>query len=333
SVIYNAEARDGLARVIADFKPDIVHAFAIYGRLTPSVLEAAKEAGVPAVLSCNDYKHICPSYKLFHHGRVCEDCKGGRFYSAIRNRCAHDSLAVSAVSALEAYAHERRDIWRGNIDRFLFASRFMAAKTDEFWGKGRVQKDILQNPFDAAEHHVSLGAGRSMLYFGRLIEEKGVDALIEAARQRPDVPVVIVGDGPDRGKVEAAASELANVEFVGPAWGEDLKRHLADARAVVVPSLWHENFPYVILQAFAAGKPVIGARRGGIPELVEAGPHGWLFEPTNTAELADALSAAAQLADADIIAMGEAAQTYVANTFNDEAIYKELSRIYKEVLA
>ena len=333
SVLYNRDAAKRFAQVIAEFRPDIIHGFAIYGRLTPSILDAASDAGIPVVLSCNDYKHICPNYKLFHHGRLCEDCKGGKFASAIRNRCCHDSLAISAVSAMEAYVHDALDIWRKNVSRFLFASRFMERKTHEFWGEGRVRSDILQNPFDAAEHHVPLNAGRSILYFGRLIEEKGVNALIEAARMSPQVPVTIVGDGPDRSIVEEATAKLSNVDFVGPAWGKDLTQHLHDARAVVVPSLWHENFPYVILQAFAAGKPVIGAQRGGIPELVTAGNHGWLFEPSLPEELAGVMRQVMELSDSRILEMSGQVQKYVSDTYGDEKIYSDLARIYGEVLA
>lgn len=331
-VIYNRHARASMAEILEDFRPDIVHAFAIYGRLTPSILEAANAAKVPTVLSCNDYKHICPNYKLFHHGRLCEDCKGGRFISALKNRCCHDSLAISAVGSLEGYTHELMNVWRGNVDRFLFASQFMLGKTREFWADADFSTDILRNPFDAEKYHVPLNCGGNILYFGRLIEEKGVNLLLEAAIAAPDVPVVIVGDGPDRDQVAAAAGELENVRFVGPAWGDDLKTHLHEARAVVVPSLWHENFPYVILQAFAAGKPVIGSRRGGIPELIEAGDHGWLFDPTEVAELAAIMQRAARLSEAVILSMGAQAQNYVSVNFNDDAIYSELSRIYSEVL-
>jgi glycosyltransferase involved in cell wall biosynthesis len=331
SIVYNRASRAGMTKVLQDFRPDILHCFAIYGRMTPSILDAAREAGVPTVMSCNDYKHICPNYKLFHHGSLCEDCKGGKFYSAIKNRCCHDSLAVSTVSALEAYAHNRTNIWRKNVDRFLFASRFMEGKTREFWGEGRFLTDILQNPFDASDHYIEPNVGTTILYFGRLIEEKGVNVLLDAARQCQHVQVVIAGDGPDRLQVEAAASELPNVCFAGPAWGDDLKQHLSRARAVVVPSLWHENFPYVILQAFAAGKPVIGSRRGGIPELVEAGPHGWLFEPTRPMELAAVIQRVAQLSDEEVKSMGSYAQRYVTVTFSDDAIYAELKRIYGEV--
>lgn len=332
SVIYNRDARAAMTRLIADFRPDIVHGFAIYGRLTPAILDSARTAGVPVVLSCNDYKHICPNYKLFHHGRLCEDCNGGRFYSALRNRCCHDSLAVSAVSMFEAYVHGCLDIWRKNVDVFLFASRFMAAKTEEFWGKGRVTMDFLRNPFDAEAHHVPLNAGNYILYFGRLIEEKGVDVLIEAARRAPQVPVVIVGDGPDREALSRAAETLDNVRVVGPAWGEALKTWLHGARAVVVPSLWHENFPYVILQAFAAGKPVIGAERGGIPELIRDGPHGWIFEPLDADTVAERLREIAALPDSAVLEMGAATQRYVAEQFNDAKIYADLERIYRKVM-
>lgn len=332
SVIYNRDARKRMARVIDDFKPDVVHGFAVYGKLTPSILDAAREANVPVVLSCNDYKHICTNYKLYHHGRICEDCKGEHFSSPVRNRCCHDSLAISAVSAMEAVVHDHIDIWRKNVDRFLFASKFMAQKTEEFWGTGRVEIDFLRNPFDAEAYHVPLHVGDHILYFGRLIEEKGVDMLVEAARHAPAVPIVVVGDGPDRAKLAQAANGLENLRMVGPAWGEDLKTWLHGARAVVVPSLWHENFPYVILQAFAAGKPVLGSRRGGIPELIEAGPHGWLFEPTDPTELASRMSEVHAAPNSELELMGAAAQRYVCAEFSDAAIYSELKRIYEAVV-
>lgn len=332
-IIYNRAARDAMARLIADFKPDLVHGFAIYVKLTPAILDAAREAGVPVVLSCNDYKHICPNYKLFHNGHICEECKGGRFYRALVNRCCHGSLAVSAASMAEAYVHEHLDIWRKNVSCFLFASRFMAQKTEEFWGKGRVQIDYLRNPFDAAKYHVPENVGDYMLYFGRLIDEKGVDVLLDAAERAPEVPVVVVGDGPDRAKLEARARTMTNVRVVGPAWGDDLAEWLHGARAVVVPSLWHENFPYVIMQAFAASNPVIGAERGGIPELVNAGTHGWTYEATDAVRLAALMREVAQAPDSTIAEMGRSAKEYVTHEFTDEAIYQRLQAIYGRVLS
>lgn len=331
-MIYNHVARDSLARLIKDFKPDLIHAFAIYVRLTPAVLDAARAAGVPVVLSCNDYKHICPNYKLYHHGRICEECKGGRYYRALQNRCCHDSVVISVASMMEAYVHDWMDIWRKNVSCFLFASQFMARKTEEFWGKEAVNIDFLPNPFDADKYDVPAHVGQYILFFGRLIDEKGVDILIEAARQAPNIPVVIVGDGPDMDKLKEMSLPLHNVRLVGPAWGDDLTQWLHGARAVAVPSLWHENFPYVIFQAFAASTPVIGAERGGIPELVNAGPHGWTYEASDPAALAEAMRVAMSLPDSEIAARGAAARDYVHREFDDAAIYRRLSSIYSKVV-
>ena len=332
-MVYNVDAKRAMSRLIKDFRPDIIHAFAIYVRLTPSILDAAREAGVPVVLSCNDYKHLCPNYKLFHHGHLCEECRGGRYYRALMNRCCHDSAIFSAASMIEAYVHSGLDVWRKNVSCFLFASEFMARKTEEFWGRGRVNIDFLRNPFNADKHHVDAHVGNYILYFGRLIDEKGVELLIDAAALAPDVPVVVVGDGPQREELEERARDLANVRLVGAAWGDDLARWLHDARAVVVPSLWYENFPYVILQAFAAAKTVIGSDRGGIPELVRAGPHGWIYDALDAADLARQLQAVHAMPDAQLLEMGLAAQQYVAREFTDEVIYQRLLSIYQKVLA
>lgn len=330
--IYNRGAKDEMARLISDFQPDIVHAFATYVRLTPSILEAAREMEVPVVLSCNDYKHICPNYKLYHHGSICEDCKGGKFYNVLRNRCCHNSLAVSAVSMLEAYIHDYIDIWRKNVDCFLFASEFMANTTKAFWGEEAVNIDYLRNPFDAAAHHVDLNVGDYILYFGRLIEEKGLDVLLDAAALAPEVPIVVVGDGPDLFKLQSKAASLPNVRIVGAAWGDELAKWLKEARAVVVPSLWHENFPYVILQAFAAAKPVIGSNRGGIPELVGAGRHGWVYEAMDASGLATTLRKVKELGDDEVSRIGKEVQAYVACEFNDEKFYQRLQNIYRAVV-
>ncbi|MCP3972697.1 MAG: glycosyltransferase family 4 protein [Rhodobacteraceae bacterium] len=332
-IVYNRAAKAAFAQMIACFRPDIIHAFAIYVRLTPAILDAAREAGVPVVLSCNDYKHLCPNYKLFYSGRICMECKGGRFHRAFANRCCHDSVVVSTASMIEGYVHNWLNIWRKNVDVFCFASQFMAEQTEAFWGHGSVKIDYLRNPFNAEANYVTPNVGDYMLYFGRIIDEKGVDVLIEAAARTPEIPVVVVGDGPDRAALEARATELVNVRVVGPAWGNALHGWLKGARAVVVPSIWHENFPYVILQAFAASTPVIASNRGGMPELVQAGPHGWIYEATDPGVLAAQMRAVAALPAAEIARMGETARAYTAAEFSDPAIYARLKEIYAEVLA
>lgn len=333
-MVYNGNAKQKMGRLIEDFKPDIIHAFAIYVQLTPAILDAAREAGVPVVMSCNDYKHICPNYKLYHHGKICEECNGGKFYRAIVNRCCHDSMAYSVASTVEAYVHNWMNIYRKNVHTFLFASEFMANKTETFWGKGNFRWRMLRNPFEAKQHSASIEVGNYALYFGRLIDEKGLNVLLDAAALARDVPLVVVGDGPDLDKLkqQAAAQSLTHVQFVGAKWGDELDQILRGCRFVVVPSLWHENFPYVILQSFAVGKPVIGSNRGGIPELVAHGERGLVYEATDAAALAEAMCLLMAHSD-QTKQMGEAAKKYVNTEFNDERFYANLIKIYGGVLA
>jgi glycosyltransferase involved in cell wall biosynthesis len=109
-----------------------------------------------------------------------------------------------------------------------------------------------------------------------------------------------------------------------------LVKLLEGCRFVVVPSLWNENFPYVIFQAFAAGKPVIGSLRGGIPELV-GDERGLLFDPDNVEELADCMKRLWEGED-ECKRMGMKAHEYVVREFSNDVFYDSLMSNYKEVL-
>jgi len=333
-IVYSNEAKAQIRDLIDLFKPDIVHVFAMFTHLSPSILDACREAGVPVVVSCNDYKHICPNYKLFHHGRLCEDCMGAKFLSAIHNRCCHDSLLFSVASCIESTVHHGFDMLRKNIHTFLFASDFMAKKTEEFWGVGTFRWKKLLNPFDSTKIVPDYGYDDYLLFFGRFVEEKGVDVLLRAMKQVPEARLVLVGDGPQNEELLALAKDLGatNVKFVGPLWGTDLDDLLRRSRFVVTPSIWHENFPYVIVQSFAMGKAVIGAMRGGIPELINDSETGFIYsadEPDSIAEYIRMLWNDPERA----VLMGMKAKKYADETFNDEKFYSRLMEIYEGVLA
>lgn len=331
-LVYSSTSKTAARRIVREFKPDVVHCFAIYTKLTPSILDVFRAEGIPVVCSFNDYKHICPNYKLFHHGKLCEACHGRHFWHAIQNRCSHNSILYSTAISLESYVHRFLDIYRKNVHTFLFASEFMARKTEEFWGSDSFRWQILRNPFDATKYSASFEPGSYALYFGRLIDEKGVDVLIHAAAIAADVPVLIVGDGPDRSRLDKLAQELncSNVTFVGEQWGDDLDEIITNCRFVVVPSLWHENFPYVVLQSFAMGKPVIGSDRGGIPEMVRHGETGYVFDPDDASLLARYMGILAN-DDGAVVKMGMLAKDLVDAEYNDVSFIDRLMQVYAGV--
>lgn len=305
----------------------------MFTHLSPSLLDVCREKNVPVVMSCNDYKHICPNYKLYHHGKLCEACKGGKYYNAVLNKCCQNSIAFSLASCLESTAHYQMNILRKNIHTFLFAGEFMAQKTEEFWGKDTFRWAKLLNPFDSTQYTLSSDYSDYFLFFGRIVEEKGVDILIKAMRQAPDTRLVLVGDGPQLEQIQKLSYDLdvRNVEFVGPKWGEELDNLLKRARFVVVPSIWHENFPYVIVQSFALGKAVIGTDRGGIPELIKDGEYGYIYpanDPTALAIKINNLWKSPSLA----VNMGQKAKAYADTVFNDYAFYKTIMDSYLGVV-
>lgn len=330
STFYSKDKKKAFAKLLDEFKPDIVHAFAIHVHLTPSILEAAKERNIPVVMSCNDYKHICPNYKIYDGTSNCELCKGGKFYNAAKKRCCKGSFSFSLASSIEAYIHEHKKVYDNLVDKYLFASEFMLNKTKEFWVNKKVQYGVLKNPFKPEEYSPNY-SGDYALYFGRVIDEKGVDRIVHAAKHC-DVPIKIIGDGPQLTELQnlAERENINNVEFLGSMWGDELNQVLVHSRFVIVPSLWHENFPYVIFQAFACGKPVLGSKRGGIPELVGE-DRGLLFEPDNIDDLSDCMSKMWNSVEG-CKQQGLKARSYVEIEFNDKVFYEAIMSNYRSVL-
>lgn len=330
AAIYDPKKKAEVREMLEAFKPDIFHAFAVNVQLSPSVVVAADEMKIPVVGTFNDYKHICPNYKLFHHGKICTACKPDRFYQSVLNRCAKDSLPLSVAAALEAYTHKTLGIY-DRFDHFTFSSDFLARSTQEFWPDRKISWSHLRNPFPSASYQADSAYEGYGLYFGRLIEEKGVDRLVKAATQLNGFPIKIVGDGPDFQKLQTLAQDLGlnNVEFLGAKWGAELDEILRKARFVVVPSIWHENFPYVINQSFAYARPVVGSDRGGITELVRHGERGLVFDPDNIDQLASSMNSL--IADESLARkLGEAAKVWSDALFRDDIAYSNLMFAYEQ---
>jgi Glycosyltransferase len=328
---YNLRIKKAFIKLIDSFKPDLVHCFNIMTQISPSIIVAAHERNIPVVISLNDYKHICPNYKLYHHGHLCEDCKGGKFYKCFTNKCAHNSMTFSLASSLESYVHLRMGIYEKYITMFTFSSDFMADKTEDFWGRKLIRVKMM-NPFKFSAR-VTDTSREYGLYFGRLIDEKGVDILVRAlAECSPNVKFKIIGNGPDEEMLQELAKKLniENLEFCGPKWGIELDEYLKRAKYVVVPSTWHENFPYVILQAFNFCKAVIGSDRGGIPEMLANG-RGLLYEANDPKQLTEKIMYM-ESHNEEAIAMGENGRKYVEDKFTDEVFYTALLRGYEKAL-
>lgn len=325
-VIYSLEARRKLARLLDQFWPDIAHAHCIYHHISPSVFPLLKERGIPVVMTAHDFKLACPAYKMLNRGGICEKCKHGNLLHVIANRCVRDSLIVSTLIALESTVHRLFGLYRNNLDRVVTPSLFFRDKLIE-WGWPGEKLVYIPNFIHTDSFIPQFTPGTYFFYFGRLAPEKGIATLIEAARQA-NVALKIAGTGPEEDRLKAMAVGDDKIEFLGHCSGENLWRLLREARAVVLPSEWYENAPMSILEAYASGKPVIGARIGGIPELVWEGETGLLFESGNSAELASCLESIASEPASQLAAMGSMARQYALNNFNEQRYRESMLDLY-----
>lgn len=337
-ILYSTETARKLEVLIKKTKPDIAHLHNIYHHFSPSILPVLKKHKIPVVMTLHDYKLICPNYRLYTQGRICERCQKHKYYQAIFHRCIFDRFAPSALAALEMSFHKVWGVYEKNIDVFISPSRFLKDKMRE-WGiqsKIEVIPNFINTRYEIRDRRYK--NGDYLLYFGRLSEEKGLLTLIKAVRQLPGIKLRLVGDGPLKEQLNnlaphrkgagQAIKQLNNVVVVGHKTGADLVAEIAGARAVVVPSEWYENCPLSVLEAMSYGKPVIASRLGGLPEIVREGESGRLFSPGNVAELAEKIQWLWSNPKA-IKKMGQAAQKQVGEENSPEGYYQELMKIYK----
>lgn len=326
-MFYSRSARDCFARLCDRFQPDIVHVHGIHRQLSPSILREAQRRGVPVVQTLHDYHHVCPADTLLLRGSsVCQParCSPLNCFPAIENACLRGSRAASALSACETVFQRITGAYSDTVALFLCPSRFMAdVMTAGGWDSSRLR--LLPNSCSVTSPPVAMG-GR-MLIASRMVPEKGIEVALMGA-ERAAVSVDVAGEGPERERLE---SRFRTARFLGMLDAPAMMALTGQARAMVVPSLVLENAPMSVLEAMAAGVPVIASRIGGISEQVRDGIDGFLCEPGDVEAFGDAMR---RLADDVSLArqMGMAAQERVARAFSPQAHVDALTALYREAV-
>jgi len=329
-VIYSLQARRRLRDLLREVKPRIAHAHNVYHHLSPSVLALLREQGIPVVLTVHDLKLGCPAYTMSRGGMPCDECRGGHFHRVAVNRCIKGSFALSSLIMLEAYLHHHLRLYDANVARFVVPSRFVIDKLVE-WGWKRERFVHIPNFVDLARFQPHSPIGKRFVFCGRLDGGKGLTTLLKAAAKARQ-PLTIVGRGPEEASLRKAGADLqVDVQFAGHLAGDALTAAIEQARAIVLPSEVNENAPLAVLEAYAAGRPVIASRIAGIPELVREDETGVLFTAGDTDALAAALDRFASLPDSRLAAMGAEGRQWVEENFS-AAIYRErLLGLYRDV--
>lgn len=329
-IIYSRSTKASFAAVLDQCRCDMVHGHNIYGGLTYSIIDAARERSIPFVLTLHDLKLACPSYLMLNRGAICERCGRGAFWNCALQRCHKDSMLASLVNMVEAYFNKTSGKYDW-ISSFLCPSQFLLDKI-AVSGVPRTKLVHLPNAVNTRAYQPSFGKNDYALYAGRLSREKGLLTLLEASKDVP-IPLRIAGTGPlealCKGYVER--SGMQHVTFEGYCHGDQLKDLFRNAAFLVIPSECYENAPMSILEAYAYGKPVIGSDLGGTPELVSNNQTGMLVPAGDVRALAEAMATLWHnhklLED-----MGRAARARVEADFSSERHADRLSEIYRNLI-
>lgn len=331
-MLYSLEAARKLAGLLDEHRIDLAHLNNIYHQISPSILRTLQQRGIPMVMSLRDYKVVCGSYQMLAQDKPCEACSGGHYLQATLKRCVKDSLAASLLTTVEMFLHHRVLDLYGLVDVFIAPSAFLKDKVRQMGFPGQVVHlpNFVSGIAGVVPRYGS--AQPRLVYFGRLGREKGLATLIRAVKGLP-VSLEVIGEGPMREPLELLAQRegVANVEFAGYMSGVRLDRHVAAATAVVVPSEWYENNPRSVIEAFALGKPVIGARIGGIPELVRHQDTGLTFASGDVQDLRVQIDHLLTH-PAQAMEMGRRGRQLVETELSPERHYAGLMQVYEQAL-
>ncbi|HEY3725718.1 MAG TPA: glycosyltransferase family 4 protein [Solirubrobacteraceae bacterium] len=254
------QVRDAVRRLDAD----VVHAHNLHPLFGWRALAAARSAGARTVVHLHNFRLFCAISIAYRDGAACFRCRGRNTLPGLRLRC-RGSLPEAAAYAFGLHRQQPHLVAQADV---LVAVSAATAQRLVGLGLPAAQTRSVPNFVPAAGFagRSEAAAGEYALVSGRLVEEKGFDTAIEAARAA-GVPLVVAGEGPDAPRLRSLA-HAADVRFTGRLAAGALAELRRGAGAVLVPSRWEEPCPYSALDALAAGVPVLASDQGGLPELV-----------------------------------------------------------------
>lgn len=325
NAVWAKRTQDDMAALIDRFQPDIVHAHNTFPLISPSLYWSAAKRNIPIVQTLHNFRLLCPQAMLLRNGSVCEDCVGKMPWRGVAHRCYRNSLAQSAVLASMLMIHRSIGTYEHKITRYIALNEFCRAVFARGGlppNKLRVKPNFVTDPGPSA----ALRSG--FLYVGRLSVEKGVATLANALASAPELLCEVVGTGPEASVIHG----LINVNMVGWRQCDYVNARMQQSLALVMPSIWYENFPRTLVEAFACGLPVIASRLGAMAALIRDGETGLLFEPGNSMDLAQKLTWA-QANPRAMQAMGQAARQDYEMLYTPAQNIETLVEIYNEAIS
>lgn len=314
--------------VVDRFRPQLIHVHNTLPLISPSIYWAARRHGIPVVQTLHNFRFICPQAQFLRDGKVCEACVGHLPWRAVQYSCYRGSKSQSAVLASAIGLHRTLGTYSKAVTRYVALNDFCR---DKFVQGGiaaeqiRIKPNFVADAFAASPEETPRAGG---LFVGRISHDKGIAVLLQAVKSHafPDLKVVGTGD------MDAEVAAALGPSYLGPRKLPEILSMMRAASYLVVPSIWYENFPRTIVEAYSSGVPVIASRLGALAEIVIDGETGLLFEPGSSQDLGEKMRWASEH-PLEMLKMGRNARRRYLDMYSPETNYRLLSDIYTEALA
>lgn len=346
-MFYSLEAKRKMAQLIADEKPDLVYIMQMHNKISPSIVDAARKAGVPVVHRISDFQYMCPN-ALFYNDRtgVCEDCLKGNRLSCVKYKCVLNSTVYSGIKMMAKWMHDVMKVHR-RIDAFVVPSEFTLGKLHEY-GIPLEKLNHIPTFFNLKEVNPVVEYKPFVLFVGRIEKQKGLMTLVKAFEELP-YELRIIGfsnDGyedklkrylgrPINGDLNVEEStaygKKGNIHFLGKKSFEEIVPYLKSCMFTVVPSEWYDNFPNVVLESYAYKKAVIATDFGSLQYMVDEGITGMKFKYADLDDLRRCITYMMEHPDGSR-AMGENAYKLIETKYSPESHYETLMKVITKVL-
>ncbi len=290
SIPFNLGIFFEIRSVLKQFNPDVIHIHNIFPLISPSVYLFC--LGRPIVTTLHNYRYFCSGGVLMRDNEPCTKCIDGSRINGVIHRCYRGSYLASGLLFLFSLSLTILSPWKAQRSKVLAFTKFqrsLLVKSNIALSSIKIKPNFTQTSASTRVHAKKSGVNSlQVVYVGRLSPEKGIRQLVEqwcSMEDRPYYKLSIVGDGPERKEIERLISAHDNVTTLGYLPGERCKSMIASCDVVIMPSLCFEGFPTTLLDAFAANTTSLVSNIGPLPELVEFGEVGYVYDPTDAESL------------------------------------------------
>ncbi len=327
--LYSKNSAYLLEKIIQEVRPEIAHIHNIVGGITFSIFPILKKYKIPVVATIHDFRLICPTcHFIDRSNEFCMKCAGGKYYNCFLKNCSSSGVVRSALLMTESYIRDLLIPFDNNIDHYIFVSDFsknlFSSFNDSIYSKSsRIYN--FTNKFK--QNSVK---GDYFLSFGRLAKEKGLSTLLTTFNTNSTLKLKIAGAGPLEQYLKFHATP--NIEVIGHKSGSELESLIQNALFVIVPSECYETNSLTTVEAYAMGKPVIGAKIGALEELIDNKKTGLTFTSKSSFELTRIINECNLLSEKEYHDYSNNAYTFALKLFSPDVYYKQLVSVYDSVL-